>query len=334
MSEADTEDTAVAERPDDEASADAASEAADTDEAPSGTLPPEQIERILEAALQAADEPLSADRLYKLFLPGELADEGGRGQIRTALIGLEASCEARGVELRKVASGYRMQVRQEFSPWVSRLWDEKPPRYTRALLETLSLIAYKQPATRGDIEEVRGVAVSPNIMRTLLERGWIREVGHREVPGRPSMYGTTKAFLDYFNLATLGDLPTLPEVRELIDPQVEAVVPEALPLQAGEHGAGEGEADSPADDTLAGEALDAAEAETPQADAVTETEATAERSDADAEEVPAGATALDSGMADIDITVPETPSATPEDDDSRPSADVVMLPGVETREDA
>ncbi len=111
-----------------------------------------------------------------------------------------------------------MQVRQHLSPWVSRLWEEKPPRYTRALLETMALIAYRQPATRGDIEEVRGVTVSSNIMRTLLERGWIREVGHRDVPGRPAMYGTTREFLDYFNLSSLDELPSLPEIRELVEP--------------------------------------------------------------------------------------------------------------------
>ena len=166
----------------------------------------------------AADDALTLDRLFKLFVPGELEEEGGRTQVREALTELTAACEGRGFELKKVASGYRMQVRQTLSPWVSRLWEEKPPRYTRALLETMALIAYKQPATRGDIEEVRGVTVSTNIMRTLLERGWIREVGQRDVPGRPSMYGTTKEFLDYFNLSSLDQLPSLPEIRELVEP--------------------------------------------------------------------------------------------------------------------
>ena len=177
-----------------------------------------QIRGIVEAALLAADDALTLDRLFKLFVPGELAEEGGRAQVREALTELMAACDGRGFELKKVASGYRMQVRQNFSPWVSRLWEEKPPRYTRALLETMALIAYKQPATRGDIEEVRGVTVSTNIMRTLLERGWIREVGQRDVPGRPSMYGTTKEFLDYFNLSSLDQLPSLPEIRELVEP--------------------------------------------------------------------------------------------------------------------
>ena len=120
-----------------------------------------------------------------------------------------------------MASGYRFQVRQELSEWVSRLWDAKPPRYSRALLETLALVAYKQPVTRGDIEQVRGVSVSQNIMRTLLEREWIRIVGHKEVPGKPALYATTKDFLDYFNLKSLGDLPPLPEIRGLIEPVFE-----------------------------------------------------------------------------------------------------------------
>ena len=124
--------------------------------------------------------------------------------------------------MKRVASGYRYQVRQELSEWVSRLWDEKPPRYTRALLETLALVAYKQPVTRGDIEQVRGVSVSQNIMRTLLERDWVKIVGHKEAPGRPALYGTTRAFLDYFNLKNINELPPLPEIRALIEPQLEA----------------------------------------------------------------------------------------------------------------
>ena len=157
-------------------------------------LSDEHIQQIIEAALLAAEGPLTVDNLFRLFEIGELDEEEGRKQIRAALQSLEDACENRGVALQKVASGYRYQTRQELSRWVSRLWEEKPPRYTRALLETLALVAYKQPVTRGDIEQVRGVSVSQNIMRTLLERDWIRVVGQREAPGRPSMYGTTKAF--------------------------------------------------------------------------------------------------------------------------------------------
>ena len=138
--------------------------------------------------------------------------------MKSALAEIEFDLEGHGYRLRQVASGYRFQVRQELSPWISRLWEEKPPRYSRALLETLALIAYRQPVTRGDIEQVRGVSVSPNIMRTLLERGWIRSVGHREVPGRPALYGTTNAFLDYFDLGNLEELPPLSEIRALITP--------------------------------------------------------------------------------------------------------------------
>ncbi|MEM1231510.1 MAG: SMC-Scp complex subunit ScpB [Pseudomonadota bacterium] len=181
------------------------------------------VTAILEAALQAADGALTVDACLKLFRRGELPvsnNETRKELVRRLLEALTESYEGRGIELKRVASGYRLQVRQDYARWVSRLWEEKPPRYSRALLETLSLIAYRQPVTRGDIEQVRGVAVSQNIMRTLTERGWIREVGHREVPGRPALYGTTKAFLDYFNLKSLSQLPPLEEIRELIEPVV------------------------------------------------------------------------------------------------------------------
>ncbi len=182
----------------------------------------EKITQIVEAALMAADGPLTVANLVKLFQPGELDEENASRQVREALKTLQAQSEERGVELKRVASGYRYQVRQELSAWVSRLWDEKPPRYTRALLETLALVAYKQPVTRGDIEQVRGVSVSQNIMRTLLERDWVRVVGQREVPGRPSLYGTTKAFLDYFNLKSLDELPPLAEIRAILEPGLQA----------------------------------------------------------------------------------------------------------------
>ncbi|HEX7034746.1 MAG TPA: SMC-Scp complex subunit ScpB [Pseudomonadales bacterium] len=181
-------------------------------------IDPIKLKQIVEAALMAADAPLSVDQLQKLFAHGELDSEEGRAQIRDTLKTLEEEAAGRGYELVRVASGYRYQVRQELSPWVSRLWEEKPPRYSRALLETLALIAYKQPVTRGDIEQVRGVAVSQNIMRTLMERNWIRVVGQREVPGRPSLYGTTREFLDYFGLKSLDQLPPLAEIRSLIEP--------------------------------------------------------------------------------------------------------------------
>lgn len=189
---------------------------------PGSALASTQIAQVIEAALLAAEGPLTVDTLFRLFAVGELDEEEGRKQIRLALESLQAESAHRGVTLQKVASGYRYQTRQELSVWVSRLWEEKPPRYTRALLETLALIAYKQPVTRGDIEQVRGVSVSQNIMRTLLERDWIRVVGQREAPGRPSMYGTTKAFLDYFDLAKLDDLPPLEQIKAMIEPTLVA----------------------------------------------------------------------------------------------------------------
>ncbi len=190
--------------------------------APGQELSESQIQQIIEAALLAAEGPLTVDNLFRLFSVGELSESEGRKQIRQALQSLEEACSTRGVALRKVASGYRYQTRQDLSHWVSRLWEEKPPRYTRALLETLALVAYKQPVTRGDIEQVRGVSVSQNIMRTLLERDWIQVVGQREAPGRPSMYGTTRAFLDYFNLSKLDELPPMEEIKAMIEPTLVA----------------------------------------------------------------------------------------------------------------
>jgi segregation and condensation protein B len=160
--------------------------------------------------------------------------------VREAISEIQANCEGRGFEFKEVASGYRFQVRAEYGDWIGRLWEEKPPRYTRALLETLALIAYKQPITRGDIEEIRGVSVSTNIIRTLLEREWIRVVGHRDVPGRPSIYATTKTFLDYFNLTSLDELPTLSEIKDLdkvnaeLDLEGELIEPRTLTLEDGD----------------------------------------------------------------------------------------------------
>ncbi|HEY5681539.1 MAG TPA: SMC-Scp complex subunit ScpB [Pseudomonadales bacterium] len=179
-----------------------------------------RLKAVIDAVLLAAGEPVSVNQILALFGPGELEGEDVRARVRACLRELESEAAGRGYQLKRVASGYRYQVRQELSEWVSRLWDEKPPRYSRALMETLALVAYRQPLTRGDIEQVRGVSVSPNIMRTLLERGWVRVVGQREAPGRPSMYGTTRAFLDYFNLKSLDQLPPLEEIRALIEPIV------------------------------------------------------------------------------------------------------------------
>lgn len=192
------------------------------------------IERVVEAVLLAADEPVSVERLLRLFEPGELPDGNPRAAVRAALDAIGEATAERGFELVRVASGFRFQVRQQFSPWVSRLLEERPPRYSRALLETLALIVYRQPVTRGDIEEVRGVSVSQSIMRTLLERGWIRVVGQRETPGRPALYGTTRAFLDYFNLQSLDDLPPMDDVESLMKPVLDEEAPEQAPGH--EHG--------------------------------------------------------------------------------------------------
>ncbi|WP_455222316.1 SMC-Scp complex subunit ScpB [Kaarinaea lacus] len=185
----------------------------------------QQLKQILEAAIMASNEPISIEKMLELFV--EEKEPPARDAIKEALGLIETECEARGVELKKVSSGYRFQAKKDYSPWVSRLWEEKPARYSRALLETLVLIAYKQPITRGEIEHVRGVAVSTNIIKTLLEREWVRVVGHRDVPGKPALYATTKAFLDYFNLTSLEELPTLAEIRDLdkINPELELQEP-------------------------------------------------------------------------------------------------------------
>jgi len=180
--------------------------------------------RVLEVVLLSAARPVPLEDLVALIaVDASLGDQTPsapdrqalRALVRRALERLAEECSGRGVELREVASGFRYQVKATFSHWVSRLNAERPPRYSRALLETLALIAYRQPVTRGEIEDVRGVAVSASIMRTLLERDWIRVLGHREVPGRPELYGTTRAFLDDFNLRRLEDLPPLAEIHDL-----------------------------------------------------------------------------------------------------------------------
>lgn len=178
----------------------------------SETMTIAKIQQIIEAALMAYESPMTVIQLANLFDEAERPDAK---TIKIALENLQQACADRGVELKQVASGYRFQAKQEFAPWLKKLWEERPPRYSRALLETLSLVAYRQPITRAEIEDVRGVAVNSIIIRTLMERGWIKEVGHREVPGKPALLGTTKEFLDYFNLKTLSELPSLQELADL-----------------------------------------------------------------------------------------------------------------------
>jgi segregation and condensation protein B len=177
------------------------------------------ITRIVEAALLAANQPLSLAQLHGLFPLDEPAPDGS---VERALEALREACADRGVELVEVASGFRYQVKADVHAWVARLWTERQTKYTRATLETLALIAYRQPITRGEIEQVRGVAVSSNIIKALEEREWIRVVGHRDVPGKPALFGTTRGFLDYFNLKRLDELPPLSELKDLgeLEPQL------------------------------------------------------------------------------------------------------------------
>ena len=167
--------------------------------------------RILEGVLLAAGSPLSVSQIRELF---DESDKPAASEIRDALKVVSSKYSEAGFELKEVASGFRFQIRDELSPWISKLWQERPQKYSRALLETLSLIAYRQPITRGEIEEIRGVSLSSSILRTLHEREWVRVVGHRDVPGRPSLYATTRNFLDYFNLKSLDQLPALADVSE------------------------------------------------------------------------------------------------------------------------
>jgi segregation and condensation protein B len=205
------------------------------------------VRNVIEAALLAAGRPLAVEELSGLF---DARDGSNAAEVQSALAALRADYEARGIELVEVATGYRIQIRASVAQPVSRLWQERPAKYSRALLETLALVAYRQPITRGEIEQIRGVAVNPNIIKTLLERGWIRVIGHRDVPGRPELLGTTREFLDYFSLKKLDDLPTLAQLKELEELRVQLSLPGAEPV-----------VESPQPDTtqeLAGESPEAA----------------------------------------------------------------------------
>jgi segregation and condensation protein B len=229
-----------------------------------------QIKNIVEAALMVAGRPLNVDGLLGVFGDGARPE---RGEIREAVETLREEYDGRGIRIVEVASGYRIQAATELSDWLSRLWQERPPRYSRALLETLALIAYRQPITRGEIEDVRGVSVSTNIIRTLLERNWVRVVGHRDVPGRPEMFGTTREFLDYFGLRKLDELPSLAELRDLDSLNVELDLglpeellqePEETPEQRSPDEASEDDAREQRDPTIAGQAPDPREAPEPE----------------------------------------------------------------------
>lgn len=176
------------------------------------------LKNIIEAVLLATSEPLTLERLQALF-EGDAAP--AREELRRVLNELREDCLGRSMELKEVGSGFRYQVNQDYAPWVTRLWEDRPPRYSRALMETLALIAYRQPVTRPEIEDVRGVSVSTQIMKTLQEREWVRVVGYRDVPGKPAMYGTTREFMDYFNIKSLDDLPKLAEIRDITEIQLD-----------------------------------------------------------------------------------------------------------------
>jgi segregation and condensation protein B len=182
------------------------------------------LRQILEAAIMVSDKPMDVSHLEKLF---DEKERPHRDEIRAALDEITTDCRDKGFELVKVSSGYRFQTKQSLSAWVRRVWEEKPKKFSRAMLETLALIAYRQPTTRGDIESVRGVSVSSDIIRVLDERGWIRVVGHRDVPGKPELLATTKEFLDYFNLKSLDQLPSLAEIKDFtdVDPALELLMP-------------------------------------------------------------------------------------------------------------
>jgi segregation and condensation protein B len=187
----------------------------------------DKLKSILEALFSAADKPLSVNQLFELFV-GDI-EQPGKDEIRQAIQQLVEKYADSGFELKQVASGFRFQVKSDFETWVVRLWEQKPPRYSRALLETLALIAYRQPITRGEIEDIRGVSVSTSIVNTLQERDWIKSLGHKEVPGRPTLYGTTSGFLDYFNLKSLNELPTLAEIRDIdrFNPELALLLPDS-----------------------------------------------------------------------------------------------------------
>ena len=181
-----------------------------------------KLNQIIEALLLSASRPLSIEEIKKVFVE----NQPSRDEIRKSLKEVEEDCLNRGIELKKVSTGFRLQVKQDLSSYVSKLWEERPQKFSKATLETLSLIAYKQPITRGEIEEVRGVTVGTQLMRGLMERGWVKIVGQRDVPGRPSLYATTKDFLDYFGLQHLRELPDLPELPDLKSLELELPIEE------------------------------------------------------------------------------------------------------------
>jgi segregation and condensation protein B len=252
------------------------------------------VKNVIEAALLAAGRPLTMDELVSVF---DERDGSNAEEVRGAIAALTADYETRGLELLEVASGYRIQIKPSVAQPVSRLWQERPAKYSRALLETLALVAYRQPITRGEIEQIRGVAVNPSIVKTLLERGWIRVVGHRDVPGKPELLSTTREFLDYFSLKKLDDLPTLTQLKELEDLRVQLTLPGADPEVAAPAEAG-ADAVAGADTSAGGEGHAGGSGATGMEAGA---EAAAEVSDDDEEQETEGAQETD-GARDADDT--------------------------------
>jgi segregation and condensation protein B len=279
----------------------------------------QQLKNTIEAVLMSAEKPLKVNEIELLFA-GD-SDMPSRDEIRQALKQLDEDYANRGFELKEVASGFRIQVKQDYSMWVGRLWEEKPARYSRALLETLALIAYRQPITRGEIEEIRGVSVSSNIIKTLMEREWIKVLGHKDVPGKPALYGTSKEFLDYFNLKSLEDLPTLAELKDLDQIHQELDL-DLDNIAAGE--AGDIAVSAEADNTVAG-VDDNAEADAGPAEPVAdEVEAEVDAS-ADAEAVTADAdiaddTDHDTSMVSVGVDDADNESGDEDFADTEPRA--------------
>jgi segregation and condensation protein B len=275
-----------------------------------------EIKHVIEAALLAAGRPLTLERLGEIF--AAKGDGPDRATLKRALDALAAEYEGRGIELKEVATGYRVQVKRTMTDWLQPLWEERAPRYTRALLETLALVAYRQPITRAEIEEVRGVVVSTNIVRTLLERNWIRVVGHRDVPGKPAMFGTTKDFLDYFGLKKLEDLPTLAEIKDSfpeLSPQTDLV--ESL------------EADARGVDAVLSGGEDAGPPMATVTSISVAVEVTDENEEADDDSELAGPDLIASEDSDDDTARPEEGSDDEADDANVQSADIIPLRATE-----
>lgn len=234
----------------------------DSSEESEGGADLQELKNIIEAAIVITDEPLTIERMLMMFPAGAQPE---RGQLREILDQLDQEYQGRGIELKRIDKGYRLQTREDYAPWLSRLQSSRPQRYSRALLETLAIIAYRQPVTRGDIEEVRGVAVSSEIIRTLQERDWVRQVGVRDVPGKPALFGTTRAFLEYFNLQSLSQLPELPDIRDM--DTIAAELNMTLPLEEMDSGQDEPD-DGGQQDALALSEVDPEESPAGEADAI------------------------------------------------------------------